>query len=225
MDFKISRSSTKFRYGFSELEQLKEFMDKTDAVGVSFIGRSNVGKSSTINALFGKNTARISKTPGRTREINIFTFGLETEGKLNEDIPEFYLFDLPGYGHAQVSKNMQQNWDELMHHFFVTSSNKMLMLNLQDARHPMQKSDIEFRDYLAPSGHHTFMVFNKLDKLKTQKERAALNKLKPAIFKECSWVKQIHFVSAEKGQGIETLESAIINFLLLQNEVKKRNRT
>lgn len=220
MELKISKASTKFRYGISNIDQLNDFLKSTPAIGVCFIGRSNVGKSSTINSLFGKNTARISKTPGRTREINIFTFNLESEGKVYQEEKEFYLFDLPGYGHAEVSKTMQQAWDELMHQFFTNTDGKYLMLNLQDARHPMQKSDIEFRNYLAPAGHHTFMVFNKMDKLKTQKERAALNKLKPAIFKECKWVEQVHFVSAEKGNGIEQLETAIINFLMLQDAKK-----
>lgn len=224
MDFKISKSSTKFRLGISSQEQLQQFLeDNKNAIGLCFIGRSNVGKSSTINSLFGKNTARTSKTPGRTREINIFSFGLELEGKLYKETPEFYLFDLPGYGHAEVSKTMQQAWDDLMHLFFTRTDNKFLMLNLQDARHPMQKSDIEFRNYLAPSGHHCFMLFNKMDKLKTQKDRAVLDKLKPAIFKESKWVEQIHFISAEKGSGISELEKSLINFLLLKTEALKNS--
>jgi len=222
MDFKISKSSTKFRYGISDPNQLKEFLQNNNAIGIGFIGRSNVGKSSSINAIFGKNTARISKTPGRTREINIFSFGLELEGKIYKETPEFFLFDLPGYGHAKVSKEMKAQWQELMHIFFTGTNDKMLLLNLQDARHPMQDSDLEFRDYLEPFVHHTYMVFNKLDKLKTQKERAALDKLKPRIFKESSWVEQLHFISAEKGTGIPPLESAMINFLLFHVERAKR---
>lgn len=219
MEYKVAKGTTKFRYGMTDPNQLVEWLQNEKPIGVSFIGRSNAGKSSTINSLFGKSTAVTSKTPGRTRQVNIFEFKLEKEGKIVEDIPPFYLFDLPGYGHAKVSKDMQAEWGQLMDEFFHNCGYSNLMLNLQDARHPNQKADLAFRDYLKPFGHEAFMLFNKLDKLKTQKERAALNKLKPAIFKECKWVTQIHFISALKGQGIDQLESSIINYLLLQYEL------
>jgi GTP-binding protein len=223
MDYKLSKSSTKFRYGMSNPDQLEQWLEEAKPIGVGFIGRSNVGKSSTINALFGKNTANTSKTPGRTREINIFSFGLELDGKPVEGTREFWLFDLPGYGHAKVSKEMSAQWERLMHTFFVGSSESVLMLNLQDARHPNQKSDLAFRGYLEPFNFNTFMVFNKMDKLKKQKERAQLEKLKPQIFKEASWVQQIHFISAESKKGVPQLEKAIIDHLLLQNEIKNKS--
>lgn len=222
MEYKVAKGTTKFRYGMTDPNQLVEWLQNEKPIGVSFIGRSNAGKSSTINSLFGKSTAVTSKTPGRTRQVNIFEFKLEKEGKIVEDIPPFYLFDLPGYGHAKVSKDMQAEWGQLMDEFFHNCGYSNLMLNLQDARHPNQKADLAFRDYLKPFGHEAFMLFNKLDKLKTQKERAALNKLKPAIFKECKWVTQIHFISALKGQGIDQLESSIINYLLLQYELGQK---
>ncbi len=222
MEYKLAKGTTKFRYGMTDAQQLVEWLTEEKPIGVSFIGRSNAGKSSTINSLFGKSTAVTSKTPGRTRQVNIFEFQLEKNGKIVEELPKFYLFDLPGYGHAKVSKEMQADWAELMDNFFHNCGHQNLMLNLQDARHPNQKADLDFRDYLRPLGHEAFMLFNKLDKLKTQKERAALNKLKPAIFKECKWVTQIHFISALKGQGIDQLEGAIINYLLLQNELSNQ---
>lgn len=214
MSLVIKKGSAKFRYGMSNPEQLAGWLEENpDARGVSFVGRSNVGKSSTINSLFGKQTARVSKTPGRTREINIFEFELQGD----DTGTKYFLFDLPGYGFAEVSKEMSKNWQVLMNTFFTNISRNVLMLNLQDARHPHQQSDVEFQEYLRNFNFETFLVFNKLDKLKKQKERAALDKLKPQIFNEYKWVKQIHFVSAEKRTKLEQLEQAIVSYLLGQS--------
>lgn len=104
--------------GISDIAQFETWLSEhRDIIGVSFVGRSNVGKSSMINALFGSKTARVSKTPGRTREINIFEFELNLNGK-KSTLQPFYLIDLPGYGHAEVSKEMSKNWNELMGIFF-----------------------------------------------------------------------------------------------------------
>ncbi len=217
MAYKIVRGSTEFKYGMSNPEQLNDWLEENqDIIGFSFIGRSNVGKSSTINALFGNSVARISKTPGRTREINIFTFDIAEDGKKVEGIPTLYFFDLPGYGYAEVNRQMSRNWEELMGTFFEKISMDVTMLNLQDARHPNQKSDLKFQDYLHSFNFDTFLLFNKLDKLKTQKDRAALNKLKPKLFKDFKWVKQIFFISAEKKQGLKQVEASIVNTVLLK---------
>ena len=205
----IARGSAVFKYGFSSPAQLHDWMqERADIPGVGLVGRSNVGKSSLINALFGKNTARVSKTPGRTRQINTFEF------KFSDDTGPFYLFDLPGYGHAEVSKQMTKNWEMLMSVFFDLAGEKTLMLNVQDARHPNQKADIQFHDFLSPFDFTTTLVFNKLDKLKKQKDRNQLKKQVPGLLEEYHWVKDIHYISAESGQGIDALESSLISFLL-----------
>lgn len=214
MALEILKGSAKFLFGFSELSQLENWLkEHPDAIGVSFVGRSNVGKSSLINTLFGKKTARVSNTPGRTREINIFSFDLCDELGMRRDLPPLYLFDLPGYGFAEVSKEMQKKWDQLMATFFSLTSHRTLMVNLQDARHPNQKNDQEFHQFLKNYRFDTYLIFNKIDKLKTQKERAALNKLKPELFKEYKWVKQIYFASAESKQGIQEVHNALINYI------------
>lgn len=219
MGLNIARGQTKFGLGISEPQQLEEFLSENpQAVGASFVGRSNVGKSSLINTLYGRKVARVSNTPGRTREINVFEFLIEDDGKVREDLPAFILFDLPGYGHAEVPAKVQRNWEELMTIFFEKVSPAVLMLNLQDARHPSQKSDLAFQDFLSNHPLETFMVFNKIDKLKRQKERSQLEKLKPQLYQQLKWVKQIHFVSAESRQGIDQLEAALIDFLLLKHE-------
>jgi len=224
MSYHIKPHSAEFKMGISSIEQFEQWLkDHPEVIGVSFVGRSNVGKSSMINALFGNKTARVSKTPGRTREINIFEFNLSFDNK-KTDLPSFVLIDLPGYGFAEVSKDMQKNWDQLMGAFFSEVSPSMLLVNLQDARHPNQDSDKQFHQFLKNFARKTILVFNKIDKLKTQKERAALEKLKPILSKEYKWIRQMYFASAEDKKGIPQVEEAIINHLLEEIEIRKSHR-
>jgi GTP-binding protein len=209
----LKKGSAKFIMGAQNATQVKKWTaENPEAIGFAMVGRSNVGKSSLINTFFGAKTARVSKTPGRTREINIFRF--EMENMPEGSNPYFYLYDLPGYGFASVSKEMIRNWHSLMDGFFSTANDFTLLLNIQDSRHPHQKSDQDFQDYIRPMELDTYLVFNKIDKLKKQKERAALNKLKPVIFQEYKWVKQIFFVSAEKRTGCDQLHDTLVNFLM-----------
>ena len=201
--------------GIDKVEQLQTWLNEHGFMnGVAFIGRSNVGKSSLINTLFGKNTARVSKTPGRTRQVNIFQFTVEN--RETKDSQDFFLFDVPGYGHAEASKEMTANWQNLMDSFFQLCSQKILLLNLQDARHPLQDADVSFQKYIQVFDLATYVVFNKIDKLKTQSERARLQALKPSITKEYKWVSEIHYVSAEDGKGVPVLEQSIINYVKRQ---------
>jgi GTP-binding protein len=217
MDGLFPRGQAKFCFGWSDPKQVQQWLDENpNAVGMAFVGRSNVGKSSLINALFGKSTARTSKTPGRTREINLFSF--EVADTLNPgQKKEFFMFDLPGYGHAKVSKGMAKNWSDLMGVFFQGLPPSIVIVNIQDARHPHQDSDQEFQKYLKRFKLPTYLAFNKIDKLKRQKERAALQKIKPALFEEYTWVKQIHFLSAESRANLPQFESAVMSFLLEQS--------
>jgi GTP-binding protein len=221
MSYTIRQQSAQFKMGISDIVQFEEWLQNhRDIIGVSFVGRSNVGKSSMINALFGSKTARVSKTPGRTREINIFTFELNLNGK-KCDLPSFYLIDLPGYGFAEVSKEMSKNWNELMGAFFAEASESMLLLNLQDARHPDQDVDRQFYDFIKGYARKTILVFNKIDKLKTQKERAVLEKLKPILSKDYKWIRQMYFASAESKKGVPQVEEAIMTHILEELELRK----
>lgn len=205
----IVKGSPKFLMGLDNLDQIENWwLEHPNSPGIAFVGRSNVGKSTLINSLFGQKTAKTSKTPGRTQKINIFSFqirGLEDQ--------EFFLYDLPGYGFAEVSKKMKENWNLIMDSYLRGLNEKTLLFNLQDARHPNQKSDQQFYDYINPKEVEIFLIFNKLDKLKRQKERAALNKLKPEIYKQYKTVKQIFFISAMKKDGVDPLEQAIISYM------------
>lgn len=208
----IQKGSTEFLMGIDKVDQLQTWLNEHAFMsGVAFVGRSNVGKSSLINSLFGKNTARVSKTPGRTRQINIFGFTVEDRATKTEK--EYYLFDVPGYGHADVSKEMAKNWGDLLDCLFKMCSEKILLLNIQDSRHPLQDSDTTFHEYIKAFNLETYLMFNKIDKLKTQSERSRLKNIQPEIYKSFKWVKQIHFISAEKGDGLPAVEQALINFL------------
>lgn len=218
----IQKGKTEFLMGLDTIEQLQQWLNEHSfANGIAFIGRSNVGKSSLINSIFGKSTARVSKTPGRTRQVNIFDFIVEN--KETKSLEHFYLFDVPGYGHAEVSKEMAQNWQNLLDTFFHLCSEKILLLNIQDARHPLQDSDLQFHEYIKSFNLETYVLFNKLDKLKTQSERARLKAHMPEIYKKFKWVKQIHFTSAEKGDGLPGVEQAIIGFVKRNSDMKGFN--
>lgn len=216
MSIQISKGSAKFRYGISSPAQLDQVLEEIGQhKGLAFIGRSNVGKSSLINALFGSKTAKTSKTPGRTREINIFEFYLEDKGKLIED-RSYYLYDLPGYGHAEVSKQMSKNWNLLMDIFFGNMGRQTLMINIQDARHPAQSVDLQFAQYMRQFDFYSILALNKIDKLKTQKEKSEFQKLIPQISKDFLFARYLYQISAETRQGLEPLESNIVRFLLSQ---------
>lgn len=218
----IQKGKTEFLMGIDTVEQLQQWLNEHSfANGIAFIGRSNVGKSSLINSLFGKTTARVSKTPGRTRQINIFDFIVEN--KETKSLEHFYLFDVPGYGHADVSKEMARNWQILLDTFFQLCSEKILLLNIQDARHPLQESDMVFHEYIKSFDLETYVLFNKIDKLKTQSDRAKLKARMPAIYNKFKWVKQIHFTSAEKGDGIPEVELSIINFVKRHSDMQGFN--
>jgi len=205
LSVEIIKGSAKFIRGFDDAGSFLEWITKnTNIRGLAFVGRSNTGKSTTINKIFGKSTARVSKTPGRTRQINIFEF------KMSDVDETFYLFDLPGYGHAQVSKEMLKNWRRLMETFFMNAPRGMTMVNIQDARHPNQKADQAFYDYFKNFALDVMLAFNKMDKLRTQKEKASIKKA-ALEFKK---VRQIHFISAEKGTGVDALTQALVASLL-----------
>jgi|GEM_PF-194184 len=197
-------------------------------IGVVVAGRSNVGKSSLINAFFNQKLARSSKTPGRTREVLIFQFELphaKTQGNATTpSLPEkqkYFLIDLPGYGHAEVSREESDKWQVLLSHFFSTIPETFLILCIQDARHPMQDTDRQFMHFLKPrfkaagsgDGLEGHMIFNKIDKLKLQSERARLKNFLPDILKEAKIFKQVYLVSAESKQGLGELQNGVSNFL------------
>ena len=199
---------------FSQIEQWDEWVasESKGIPGIILAGRSNVGKSSLINALFKTRLARTSKTPGRTKAIIIFQS--EFVDPRTEEKKPFFVYDLPGFGHAKISKQERTAWDQLLGHFFEYIGPENCLLFIQDARHPNQQMDQLFFNFISSSHITTYLTLNKIDKLKTQKERSVLKKLlqsPPKNFKLCE---QIHQISAISSEGIEQLELSLITFLL-----------
>jgi GTP-binding protein len=123
---------------------------------VAFAGRSNVGKSSLLNRLVRRKAfARVSNTPGRTREINFF--------KVND---RFVLVDLPGYGYAQISKARKAEWMPLIEGYLRAATALRGVVQLLDVRHPASKDDLQMLDFLADVGVPTIIALTKIDKLR-----------------------------------------------------------
>jgi len=169
---------------------------------IALVGRSNVGKSSLINALTGrKKLAKSSSTPGKTREIVLF----ELE-------PGRRLSDLPGYGYAKVSHKEQQFWARELTTYLVSRESLKGVVMIMDMRHPLTDLDRDMLQILRNEGRALILVLNKADKLKQGEKVQSLRKVE-AYLKEQRFPALIHQVSAEKGQGLEDLRKSISQWL------------
>lgn len=128
---------------------------------IAMVGRSNVGKSSLINRLLGKKgLARTSNTPGRTQTINFYR--VMPEG---EPHSAFFLVDLPGYGHAEVSMGKREQWRRLIDDYLSTRRTLCGIIHLLDLRHPPQPLDLQMSAWLRHVEHHFLVVGTKADKI------------------------------------------------------------
>jgi GTP-binding protein len=138
---------------------------------VAFVGRSNAGKSSAINALANrKRMAFVSKTPGRTQHINFFTVG-----------PDQFLIDLPGYGYAAVPAAERDRWNELIGGYLQGRQSLRGVVLIMDARHPLGVLDYQLLDWLKPTGVPVHVLLSKADKLGRQESLATLQKVSAAL--------------------------------------------
>ncbi len=138
---------------------------------VAFSGRSNVGKSSLLNALVKRKAlARVSKTPGKTREINFF--------RVNK---QFVLADLPGYGFARVAKTTREGWRPLIEGYLRTSTHLRGVVQLIDSRHEPSPDDLQMLDFLSEIGAPTIVVLTKIDKLRTTELKQRIVSLTAAL--------------------------------------------
>lgn len=135
---------------------------------ISFLGRSNVGKSSLINSLLGrKGLARTSNTPGRTQSINFFL--------INE---RFYFVDLPGYGYARVSKRTRADWGVMAEEYLAEREELKLSIQLVDARHEPTRLDLQLHEWLIFHNKNHIVVATKADKLSTNNLNKSLKQIK-----------------------------------------------
>jgi GTP-binding protein len=139
---------------------------------IAFLGRSNVGKSSVINALLGTKMARTSNTPGRTRSINFFEVRRAGQPK-----PEMLFSDLPGYGYAKISREISQDWARFVDPYLHQRSTLALCLALVDSNIPPQDSDRQFISFLEAAGRPFVLVATKCDRLSGNELPRALKSL------------------------------------------------
>jgi len=170
-----------------------------DRLEVCFAGRSNVGKSSLINALTGrKGLARASNTPGRTQEINFFTLA-----------DDHYLVDLPGYGFANAPLAVVEKWQALLKRYLSGRQNLRRAFVLVDARHGIKPVDEEIMALLDSSAVTFQCVLTKIDKLKSASRDAVLDQVRAKLAKHPAAFPELILTSSEKGEGISTLRATI----------------
>ena len=183
-----------FVMGAAEEHQLPE----SALPEVAFAGRSNVGKSSLINALTGRKTlARISNTPGRTQEVNFFNL----DGKL-------VLVDLPGYGYARASKTEITRWNKLIRDYLRGRVNLRRVFILIDARHGLKDSDREVMDLLDEAAVVYQVVLTKADKVKRDILATVIKNTLAQVAKSAAAHPEIIFTSSVKKNGVAELRAS-----------------
>ena len=163
---------------------------------IAFAGRSNVGKSSLLNALAGAKVAHVSSTPGRTRTINFFSVNFDPKRAQ----PDLVLVDLPGYGYAKISKSISAEWPTFIEPYLRERETLALCVCLVDASIPPQASDTQLITWLRQHQRPLLVVGTKADRLSGNKLRRSLMELQ-----EAHEVDGVLPVSAEKGAGIKEL--------------------
>lgn len=162
---------------------------------VSFVGRSNVGKSSLLNRLLGrKQLARVSSIPGKTANINFF------------DVDGVKFVDLPGYGYAKVSHAEKQRWADLIGGYFEQERSFNLVISLVDIRHEAQKLDLQMVDFLTEAELPFVVALTKADKITRNKQSQAAAALRSSFGLA---QEQIIITSSETGLGIDELRRRI----------------
>lgn len=177
-----------FETSFGRPDQFFE----SDMPEIAFVGRSNVGKSSMINRVFGrKNLARVSSSPGKTATINFFK------------LENLRFADLPGYGFAKVSKQEREKWSELMEAYFSSDRRIELVLSLIDIRHLPSQDDLNMIEFLNNYGFPFAVVLTKVDKL-SKKQREEMHQKISKAFGDSFEAEMIEF-SAETGEGADKI--------------------
>lgn len=203
---KLAKEASKLFSGRVEFllsaPQLKHLPDP-DYPEIAFCGRSNVGKSSLINALVQRKAiARTSVTPGRTQELNFFEVGEPTQ---------FRLVDMPGYGFAKAPVKVVDKWRKLVRTFLRGRVPLKRTLVLVDSRHGLKDSDRDMMTMLDEAAVGYRMVLTKADKIRASELEAVREQVATEARKHPAAYPQMHVTSSEKGMGLEELRAAILN--------------
>lgn len=174
-----------------------------DRVEVAFAGRSNVGKSSLINALFGqKKLAKTSSTPGRTQQFNYFNLG-----------DKLYLVDLPGYGFAKAPKDIVKNWQKLINSYLVGRATLRRVFLLIDSRHGIKKIDEEIMEMLDKAAVTYQIVLTKIDKISTKELEKVLTATDRIVREHTAAHVTILKTSSEKNLYLDVLKAETADLL------------
>jgi GTP-binding protein len=167
---------------------------KASVPEIAFLGRSNVGKSSLLNALVGAKAAKVSSTPGRTRAINFFLVSGERRA------PKMIFADLPGYGYAKISKSISAEWPGFIEPYLATRETLALCICIVDANVPVRPNDRQLLDWLRFVDREVLVAATKVDRLSGNERTRNLAALKRELEFD-----EILAVSAKTGYGIEEL--------------------
>jgi GTP-binding protein len=165
-----------------------------DMPEIAFLGRSNVGKSSLLNALAGEKAAKVSSTPGRTRAINFFALLDPSQRR------RLVFADLPGYGYAKISKSISQGWPAFIEPYLAIRSTLALCICLVDSNVSPQQSDRQLIDWLRAAGRNFAVVATKIDRLSGNQRTRNLLALKEGLDLD-----EILPVSSKTGSGMKEL--------------------
>ena len=183
-----------------------KFLPDPVAPEIAFSGRSNVGKSSLLNAITGrKSLARTSVTPGRTQELNFFDVG----GTVGE-IPDFRLVDMPGYGFAKAPPSVVEQWKKLVRDFLRGRVVLKRTLVLIDSRHGVKKPDLEMLDMLDHAAVGYRLVLTKADKVKASELADVHASVLAEARKHSAAYPEVAITSSETGLGIAELRAAVL---------------
>jgi len=178
---------------------------------IAFAGRSNAGKSSAINTLVDHNRlAFVSKTPGRTQQINFFSL----RGGA-------FLVDLPGYGYARVQRELRAHWEQLLSTYLQTRGSLFGMVLIMDARHPLTPLDQQMLNWFALTGKPVHVLLTKSDKLSRQEGQKTLREVRAKLL-EYAGNYTVQLFSSSKKLGMEEAEEIIGNWLGIKHEDPKK---